>query len=205
MNTIPWYRSPVFTAGLTAFALQLSSMDSAFINDLIEGKPGALGRAAAAVLTAVVVAVRAVASAQPLTLTQGQADAANSPGMRRQGGYARPLVLALLLATAVVATPFLQGCGALGIQPAQTFAQRYAYALSQTTALRASAAQALNAGSLSTADAEYVLRLTDESRKLIDQAQAIASAGQELKGKTQLELATAVLTKLQAYLNARKS
>lgn len=209
MNTIPWYRSSVFTAGLSAFCVQIGTMaDAAFLTELMAGKRDALGRVAAAILSAVVVAVRAVASAQPLTLTQGQADAANAPvqpAQSRQGGFARPLMLALLLGIAVVATPFLQGCQALGIPQAQSFAQRYAYALSQTTALRAAATQALNARTISTADAEYVLKLTDESRKLIDQAQVIARAGEELKGKTQLELATAVLTQLQAYLTARQS
>lgn len=206
MNTIPWYRSPVFTAGLTAFALQLSSMfDGAFFNDLIEGKPGAMGRAGAAILTAVVVAVRVMASAQPLALTQGQADAANTILPRRQAGFARPLALALLIGTAVVATPFLQGCEALGIQPAKSFNQRYAYALSQTSALRVSATQALQAKSISTADAEYVLKLTDESRKLLDNAQLVVNAGEFAKGQTQLELATTILTQLQAYLTKRTS
>lgn len=86
MNTIPWYRSPVFTAGLAAFTLQLSGMDGAFVSDVLEGKRGALGRVGAAILSAVVVAVRAMASAQPLTLTQGQADAANTILPPRQVG-----------------------------------------------------------------------------------------------------------------------
>lgn len=206
MNTIPWYRSPVFTAGLTAFALQLCGMfDGVFINDLFDGKPGALGRAGAAILTAVVVAVRVMASAQPLSLTQGQADAANTILPPRQSGFARPLALALLLVTAVVATPILQGCAALGIQPAKTFQQRYAYALSQTSALRVAATQALTSKSISTADAEYVLKLTDESRKLLDNARLVVDAGELAKGQTQLELATTILTQLQAYLTKRTS
>lgn len=207
MNTIPWYRSTVFTAGLTAFFAQIGSMfDGAFLTDLLNGKPDALARAIAAALTALVVAVRAAATAQPITLTQGQADEANAPALpRRQGGYARPLVLAWLLAAGVVALPVLQGCEALGIQPAKTFQQRYAYALSQTSALRVAATQALTARSISTADAEYVLKLTDESRKLLDNARLVVDAGEAAKGQTQLELATTILTQLQAYLTKRTS
>lgn len=206
MNTIPWYRSTVFTAGLTAFLVQVGTMfDAAFINELLAGKRDALARAAAAVLTALVVAIRAVATAQPLTLTQGQADAANTPAMRRQGGFARPLALAVLLWGAVIAVTALQGCEALGIQRAQTFSQRYAYALSQTTGLRTAAKQALTARTISTADAEYVLKLTDESRKLLDNAKRIADAGDAANGQTQLELAVTILTQLQAYLASRQS
>ncbi len=109
MNTIPWYRSPVFTAGLTAFLVQLATMfDGAFVAELFEGKPGALGRAGAAVLTALVVAVRVVSSAQPLVLTQTKADAVNAAP--RQGGFARPMMLALLLATAAVGMTGIHGC-----------------------------------------------------------------------------------------------
>lgn len=123
----------------------------------------------------------------------------------RQGGFARPLILALLLATAVVATPALQGCAALGLQDSKSFSQDYAYALSQTTALRSAAAQALDARQISIADAEYVLRLTDQSRAYLDTAQQVYTAGDALKGKTQLELATSVLLQLQSFLNARAS
>lgn len=214
MNTIPWYQSPVFTAGLTAFVMQLATMaDAAFLTELLEGKREAYARAIAATLSGIVVAVRVMASAQPLALTQGQADAANTvPSVKFGGntirgsrGFARPLALCLLLATAIIAIPILQGCQALGIQPAKTFQQRYAYALSQTSALRVAATQALTSRSISTADAEYVLKLTDESRKLLDNARLVVDAGELAKGQTQLELATTILTQLQAYLTARAS
>ena len=206
MNSIPWYRSQVFTAGLTTFVVQVATMfDGQFINELFDGKPGAMGRAVAAILSAFVVAVRAVASAQPITLTQGQADAANLILPPRQVGFARPMALALLLGLGVVSTPVLQGCEALGIQPAKSFQQRYAYALSQTSALRVAATQALTSKSISTADAEYVLKLTDESRKLLDNARLIVDAGEAAKGQTQLELAVTILTQLQDYLTRRQA
>ncbi|HYE70611.1 MAG TPA: hypothetical protein VD932_03710 [Aquabacterium sp.] len=122
----------------------------------------------------------------------------------RQAGFARPILLAILLVTAVIAMPVLQGCTALGLQAPKTFADDYAYALSQTTALRTAAAQALNTRQISVADAQYVLALTDQSRSLLDTSRQVYEAGESLKGQSQLELATNILTRLQAYLNARQ-
>lgn len=202
MNTIPWYRSPVFTLGLTAALVQLGAMlDAAFIESLIAGKAGALTQLGGFILSAVVVGVRAVATAQPITLTQTRADAANVPA--KQGGFARPLMLAFLLATAVIAMPIMQGCTALGLQQPETFRGSYAYALGQTTALRTAAAAALNERQISIKDAEYVLQVTDQSRAYLDTARQVFEAGQTLEGKRQLELATAVLLQLQSYLNSR--
>jgi hypothetical protein len=124
-------------------------------------------------------------------------------GSVRQSGFARPAMLALLLATSVIALPVMQGCTALGLQQPKTFSDDYAYALGQTTAVRAAAAQALNARQISLRDAEYVLQLTDRSRVYLDTAREVYEAGQTLEGKTQLELATAVLIQLQTFLNAR--
>ncbi len=200
MNSIPWYRSTVFTVGLSAALIQLTAMlDAAFIEALASGKRGALAQLGGFLLTAIVVGVRAIASTQPITTTQAKADAAN-----KQAGFARPLVLAFMLAAAAMAAPVLQGCAGLGLQQPKTFNESAAYAISQTTALRSAATSALVSQQISRTDAEYVLKLTDESRQLIDSAKALAQAGESVKGKTQLELATAILTQLQAYLNARQ-
>lgn len=123
----------------------------------------------------------------------------------RQAGFARPVMLAMLLATAVIAMPALQGCAALGLQQPKTFADSYAYALGQTTALRTAATTALNSRQISVADAQYVLQTTDQARGYIDTARGVYDSGESLKGKSQLELATGVLLQLQTYLNARAS
>ncbi len=133
MNTIPWYRSTVFTAALTAFIVQLGTMfDGSFLTDLLDGKPGALGRAIAAVITAAVAAVRASASVQPLSLTQSKADAANASIPPGEAGFARPLVLALLLALALPVVAIAPGCA--GTQAAYREASsldEYAYVLTE--------------------------------------------------------------------------
>ncbi len=203
MNTIPWYRSPVFVAGLLAFLTEVASiLDS----QVLSGKYAALGHSIAALLMAIVVAVRTMASAQPITLTQADADEANAVAYeKRQRGFARPLLLALLLATAVIALPVLQGCQALALQQARTFNQRYAYAMGQTTAVREAATAALNAGQISIADAEYAQQIANQSRELLDAAKLVADTGKSATADNQVLLAIGLLTKLQAYLNQRQS
>lgn len=199
MNSIPWYRSTVLTTALLAFFTQISTMfDATFINDLLERKPGALARAIAASLTGVVIAVRAVASTQPVTLTQASADAAN-----KQAGFARPLLLAFLFGTAVLALPVLQGCQFLGVTQPKTFRDEYAYSLAQVTAIRKTATDLLTTKQISAADAEYVLKTSDQARTYLDTARSVYEAGDSVKGQTGLQLVTNVLLQLQTFLNAR--
>lgn len=106
---------------------------------------------------------------------------------------------------AVLAITILQACSSLGLAQPKSFRDSYAYALGQTTALRTTASQALDARLITVADAEYVLKTTDQSRLYLEQSKQIYEAGQSLEGKRQLELATAVLLQLQTYLNARAS
>lgn len=104
---------------------------------------------------------------------------------------------------AAVAITILQGCAGLGLEKPKSFKDDYAYALGQITAVRQAATTALDARQITIADAQYALQLTDQSRQYLESARTVAEAGDELKGKSQLALATTVLTKLQAYLNAR--
>lgn len=205
MNAIPWYRSPVFTLGLTAALGQLVAMITPeFITGLVAGKPGALAQLGSFLLTAVVVGVRVAATAQPITLTKAGAEAANG-APAKQGGFARPAMLAMLLGCSVLALPVMHGCTALGLQQPESFDQRYAYALSQTSALRLAATEALQLHQITSADAEYVLKVTDQSRALLDRAREAYQFGDQLKGKSQLEVATSVMLELQRYLNLRSA
>lgn len=201
MNAIPWYRSPVFTLGLTAALLQLAPLlDAVFIERLLSGQTAAVSQLISFVLSAIVVGVRAVATEQPITLTKTTAETAN---VRNQGGFARPLLLAMLLGSAVLAVPVLQGCQFLGVTQPKSFRDDYAYALAQVTAVRKTATDLLNARQLSVADAEYVLKTTDQARAYLDTARGVYEAGETVKGQSGLELATNVLLQLQTFLNAR--
>jgi hypothetical protein len=105
---------------------------------------------------------------------------------------ASTLLTALLALTAITALPALQACTSLGLQQPKSFDQSYAYALAQTTAVRDAARIALEARQISIADAEYALRVTDQSRTYLDTARQLFQAGDSLRGKAQLELATAI-------------
>lgn len=120
-----------------------------------------------------------------------------------QGGFVRASMLGLLLAIGAVGVVAVPGCAAIGLQSPQTFNERYAYAISQTTGLRQTAADALTAKQISVDDAEYVLKVTDESRALLNAARAALTAGDTSTAEGRLSLATNILAQLQAYLRTK--
>ncbi len=103
----------------------------------------------------------------------------------------------------LAAIAFLQACTSLGLAQPKTFRDDYAYALTQITALRNASTTALNARQISIKDMEYVIQVCDQSRAYLDTAKQVYEAGDSLKGKTQLELASSVLLQLQNFLNSR--
>ena len=113
------------------------------------------------------------------------------------------LLLGALLAVGTVGVTVLPGCAAIGLQPAKSFEEGWAYALGQTTALRQAATDGLNAGTLTADDGEYVLKVTDQSRALLDAARAAHGAGDVETAEDRLALTTQILTQLQAYLRAK--
>ncbi len=123
-------------------------------------------------------------------------------GSNRQAGFARPGVLVLLVLVGLVGASQLQGCATLGVAPPQTFSQRYVYGMAQVSALRVTAANALDAGQISLEASRRVLQLTDEARGVLVLADSVNNAGKS--GEPQLALALAVLTELQRYLATEK-
>jgi hypothetical protein len=103
-----------------------------------------------------------------------------------------------------LALPFLllilASCASLGLAPPQSIDQRLAYTAGQITAIRGAAASALASKSITVEDAEKVLRMTDDSKALVDGARAALSAGDMQGAESRLLLATNVLTALRAYL-----
>lgn len=106
-------------------------------------------------------------------------------------------------ASALVAIVLLAACTAIGVEPARSFSAGWAYAMGQTTAIRQAATDALEAGSLSVEDAEYALRVTDQSRALLEAARAAYASGDITTADGRLTLTTQVLTQLQAYLRSK--
>lgn len=99
-------------------------------------------------------------------------------------------VLAVLLAS----------CAQLGLENADTFEKKLAYAYGQNTGFRQAAALGVNQRSLSSAEGTAVLGFTDNTRVFLDAAKV---ATDPVKAQTNLTLALGVLTQVQQYLHAR--
>lgn len=97
----------------------------------------------------------------------------------------------------------LTACATLGLAPASTFEDKLAYAVSQNAGVRQATANALDAGEIDVIDARQVLKITDESRTILDAARVAAGAGDLSTAEARVALATSILTKLQTYLRER--
>jgi len=103
----------------------------------------------------------------------------------------------------LLALLLISACASLGITPPQSIDQRLAYTTGQITAIRGAAANALAAKSITAADAEKVLSMTDDAKALVDGAKAALSAGDEAGAQNRLVLATSVLTALREFLGRK--
>lgn len=92
----------------------------------------------------------------------------------------------------------LTACASLA--PANSFGARIAYANGALNAVVNATATSLQANQISRDDAKKIRDLAEKAGAFLDAAQA---AGDTPSGNNQLTLATAVLTQLQTYLNAR--
>lgn len=97
----------------------------------------------------------------------------------------------------------LVGCAQIGLQPAQTFDEKVAYAYGSVTSLRLSAVNALNAGTIMSADADKVQTLADQARAFLDGARAVNAAGDNAGAEDKLMRASIILTELQKYMAAK--
>jgi hypothetical protein len=96
----------------------------------------------------------------------------------------------------------LSACAAVGLQPAQSFGDKLAYAYGVHTAVLNASAVAVGNKSLSVPDGRTVLQLADQSRALLEEAKTLSGTNITAAGD-KLILATAILTQLQTFLNAR--
>lgn len=108
-----------------------------------------------------------------------------------------------LAAAAYFAFLVIAGCASLGLQPATTFDERLAYAVSQNAAVRQTAATSLDAGDIQLQDAQFVLKTTDEARTLLDAAKVASGSGDVSTAEGRLGVAVSVLSQLQSYLRTR--
>jgi len=213
MDKIPWYQSTTLRALLVALVSQLIVW-TGVAEQLPDGAAtlavDALLQVVAIAATAYAAWARANRANPPITerAMKRQAEAmveqSHPTANPNQSGFVRASMLGILLALAVPSVALLAGaCAPIGVQPAKNFDQQLAYAYSSHTAVLDSAANALEAGSLTVEDAEAVLAMADQSRVLLDSARLAAGAGDVTTAEGRLALATNVLQQLVAYLNAR--
>ena len=101
----------------------------------------------------------------------------------------------------VFAVFLLAACAQLGLQTADTFDKKLAYAYGTHTAVQNATKNRINQHQLTSADGEAVLKLADDSRVFLDAAKTI---GDPTEAASKLALAMSVLTQLQAYLDTRQ-
>ena len=95
------------------------------------------------------------------------------------------------------------GCAALGVPSPETFNQRLAVGYSTVTEVRRAATTLLTAQKLSVADAENVLKQTDNARTGLDLAKSM-HATTPLLAADKLSATITALSALQTYLATRR-
>lgn len=213
MEKIKWYESTTLRALLLAFVSQVivwtgiaENLPDGAATLLVDG----ILQVVAIIATAYAAWARANRANPPITEKAAQkveAMASTPPG-KSQAGFTRMSFLSLLVVAGMIALTVpvvvsMQGCAQFGMQQAKSFNENVAYALGQTTALRKAATDSLTFGQLTPDDAEYVLKLTDQSRALIDAAQLAYTGGDVATAEGRLQLVIGVLTQVQSYLNSK--
>lgn len=102
-----------------------------------------------------------------------------------------------------IALLVLAGCAQIGVAPPQSFDQQLAYGYGTITAVRTSAAQALQSQTIQVADAQQVLTATDTARTGLDAAKAASGLGDTTTATGKLTAAMAVLTQVQQFLTTK--
>ena len=101
----------------------------------------------------------------------------------------------------VALATLVSACGVFGTEPADTFEERYAYAVSTITAVRDTAREALQAGDISVDKAQDVLKASDSARTLADSALAVKNAGRDDEANQTLLRALTLIEQLQEILD----
>ncbi len=100
----------------------------------------------------------------------------------------------------------LTACASIGLQPAQSFGDKLAYAYGVHTAVLLTATTSVTNKKLSITEAIQIKNLANQSRTLLDAAKVIKDSGGDLSTATaKLTLATTILTQLQAYLKGQSN
>lgn len=97
----------------------------------------------------------------------------------------------------------VSACASLGLTEPKSLDDRLAYAYGNVTGLREATATLLEQGNIASSDGEYVLKVTDQSRAMLDSARTVSDAGDMTVAQDRLEVALAVMEELNKYLDRR--
>lgn len=205
MNAKPWYQSTTYYALAVAIATKIFMLAGLAESDA--GKQA--GELVTVLLPFIGIVADLVAAwgrkrAQgPLTLAPPKKSEPEVQG--GQGGFARPLALAILLAIALPVVAVLPGCASLGLSPAQSFEDRIAYSQAQTTGLRDASTRALDAKLISSEDMEFCITLADRSSDMLRLTRIAYGQGDLATAEGRLMLVSGILTELENYLTTRSA
>lgn len=123
------------------------------------------------------------------------------PGQR---GFARPLMLALLLATAIPAVLSVQGCASIGLQSPINLTQRIDNAYGNVTAVVNTAIAGRERGQLTSEEGVFISDLAKNARVVLQAADTLNKVGDTSGAEGRLLLALGILQQLDNYLNGKK-
>lgn len=106
--------------------------------------------------------------------------------------------IAIRLSLPLLLSVTLAACSVL--QLAESLDQRLAVAYATHTAVLNATTAALDAGTITSADAINLAELADRARQVLDSARTVSAAGRTADAERQLVLAAAILLELQTYL-----
>lgn len=97
----------------------------------------------------------------------------------------------------------LAGCASLGTEPAQSFNQRLAYAEATHTAVLEATDSSLNAGTITSSQAQTIVSQSDNAELVLSAAKTAYQAGDTAGANAKLATALTALQALQDYLRAQ--
>lgn len=198
MNTLPWYKSPVFIGAVTTIISQiivLLGKQDLYPIDVITKQVQSVFEIIALVSALYAGWKRMRSDIQPLTLTPRGGVEQN-----KQGGFVRPMMLALLMAIALPMTCAFTGCSAIGLQQPQTLDERIAYAVAANTAVRQVSTEALDARQITSADMAYIRGINDNISSALEVALNAAQIGDLRTAEARLVLVTGLMSEVRKFL-----
>lgn len=214
----PWWTSEVQVRAVVAVAAQLISVllrmvgrytEVSLSTEDIDTVTADILQIVAIVFGGLAILKRKDSEIQPLTLSKGSAASqAHSAQLnpitfeKKNGGFVRPLMLALLLAVAAPALVMQTGCTTTQQGKSLSFEQRLKITIDTHTAVTRTVTAALNAQLISSKDAEAYNKIAVGAREVIDAAVVLKDSDVS-SAEGQLHLANDILIELQQYLTKR--